>query len=141
MVEEEVKTAEPGEWIEGRGWHQEKWNESPGETTFGYPSHDKLSAISPDNPVILGHASGHGVFANAKAMEVAGVSVETPNPSGGRIVRDSDGEAIGVFEETAMSVIREAHQEYLDGLSQDELKAKWLQGIRLAEKELSLIHI
>ena len=135
MVEEKVKTAEPGEWIEGRGWHQEKWNESPGETTFGYPSHDKLSAISPDNPVILGHASGHGVFANAKAMEVAGVSVETPNPSGGRIVRDSDGEAIGVFEEKAMSVIREAHQEYLDGLSQDELKAKWLQGIRLAEQE------
>jgi len=135
MVEEKVKDAEPGEWIEGRGWHQEKWIESPGETTYGYPSHDKLSEISPDNPVILGHASGHGLFANAKAMEIAGLSVETPNPAGGRIVRDSDGEAIGVFEERAMSVIRKAHQEYLDGLSQDELKAKWYEGIKLAEKE------
>lgn len=135
MVEEKVKTAEPGEWIEGRGWHQEKWDESPGETTFGYPSHDKLSAISPDNPVILGHASGHGVFANAKAMEIAGVSLETPNPVGGRIVRDSEGEAVGVFEERAMSVIRRAHQEYLDGLSQDDLIAKWHEGIRLAEEE------
>lgn len=135
MVEEKVKDAEPGEWIEGRGWHQEKWVESPGETTYGYPSHEKLSEISPDNPVILGHASGHGLFANAKAMEIAGLSIETPNPSGGRIVRDSDGEAIGVFEERAMSIIREAHQEYLDGLSQDELLAKWHEGIRLAEEE------
>ena len=135
MVEEKVKDAEPGEWIEGRGWHQEKWIESPGETTYGYPSHDKLSEISPDNPVILGHASGHGLFANAKAMEIAGLSVETPNPSGGRIVRDSDGEAIGVFEERAMRIIREAHQEYLDGLSQDELLAKWHEGIKLAQEE------
>ncbi len=135
MVAEKVKDAEPGEWIEGRGWHQEKWIESPGETTYGYPSHDKLSEISPDNPVILGHASGHGLFANAKAMEIAGLSVETPNPAGGRIVRDSDGDAIGVFEERAMSIIREAHQEYLDGLSQDELLAKWHEGISLAEEE------
>lgn len=135
MVAEKVKDAEPGEWIEGRGWHQEKWIESPGETTYGYPSHDKLSEISPDNPVILGHASGHGLFANAKAMEIAGLSVETPNPAGGRIVRDSDGDAIGVFEERAMSIIREAHQEYLDGLSQDELLAKWHEGIKLAEEE------
>ena len=135
MVEEKVKQAEPGEWIEGRGWHQEKWVESAGETTNGYPHHKKLSDISPDNPVILTHASGHGLFANTKAMEIAGVSVETPNPQGGRIVRNSDGDAIGVFEERAMSIIRAAHQEYLDGLSQDEQVQKWYDGISKAEME------
>ena len=135
MVEEKVKQAEPGEWIEGRGWHQEKWIESAGETTNGYPHHKKLSDISPDNPVILTHASGHGLFANTKAMEIAGVSVETPNPQGGRIVRNSDGDAIGVFEERAMSIIRAAHQDYLDGLSQDEQIQKWYDGISKAETE------
>lgn len=135
MVAEKAKSAEPGEWIEGRGWHQEKWIESPGETTNGYPFHKKLSDVSPDNPVVLTHASGHGVFANEKAMEIAGVNKEMPDPVGGRIVRDNEGEAIGVFEERAMSVIRKAHQEYLDGLSQDELVQKWYDGIELAEEE------
>jgi len=135
MVEEKVKTAEPGEWIEGRGWHQEKWQESPGETTNGYPFHKSLSDISPENPVILTHASGHGVYANSKAMEISGVTTETPDPVGGRIVRDEEGQAIGVFEERAMSIIRKAHQQYLDGLSQDELTQTWYRGIELAEEE------
>jgi len=135
MVEKKAKTAAPGEWIEGRGWHQEKWIESPGETTNGYPHHKKLSEASPDNPVILTHASGHGVYANAKAMEISGVNIETPNPEGGRIVRDEEGQAIGVFEERAMSDIRKAHRQYLDGLSQDELTQTWYRGIELAEEE------
>ena len=78
-VEEKVKTAEPGEWIIGRGWHQEKWDSTPLRNVHGYPFHDELSKISPDNPVMLRHASGHGLFANAKAMEIAGVTKETPN--------------------------------------------------------------
>jgi len=135
LVEEKVKTAKPGEWIEGRGWHQEKWTESPGETTNGYPYHKKLSDVSPNNPVILTHASGHGLFANGKAMEIAGVSLETPDPSGGRIVRDDTGEAIGVFEERAMSTIRASHRAYLDGLSQDELTAKWYSAITKAQED------
>lgn len=105
MVVPKVKAAAPGDWIEGRGWHQEKWNTSPGATVNGYPYHDDLSAISPNNPVVLFHASGHGLIANRKAMELAGVSRETPDPVGGRIVRDVKGNPIGVFEENAMDII------------------------------------
>lgn len=100
-----MKEAAPGEWVEGRGWHQEKWTVDPGPVVNGYPYHDALSAVSPDNPVILLHASGHCLMANAEAMQVAGISPETKDPAGGRIVRDLKGNPIGVFEENAMNLI------------------------------------
>ncbi len=135
MVAEKVKTAKPGEWIIGRGWHQEKWSEPLAQNVLGYPYHDALSAVSPNNPVMLSHASGHSLFANAKAMEIAGVTAETPSPSGGEIVRDSRGKAIGVFEERAMGVIRSAYQEYVSTLSPEDRKAEWFKGIEAAEAE------
>lgn len=134
-VEEKAKTAKPGEWITGRGWHQEKWLEPLEQQVLGYPYHDALSAVSPDNPVVLRHASGHSLFANAKAMELAGVSAETPSPRGGEIVRDSRGEAIGVFEERAMRTINAVYQEYLETLTAEEKYNRWLEGIELAEEE------
>ena len=135
IVGEKVKTAEPGEWITGRGWHQEKWEGELSKQVLGYPYHDKLSEVSPDNPVMLRHASGHGLIANEQAMKIAGVSKETPNPNGGEIVRDSRGEAIGVFEETAMSVIGGAYNEYLKTLSEEDKTRIWYEGIELAEAE------
>ncbi|MEM1122377.1 MAG: amidohydrolase [Bacteroidota bacterium] len=135
MVAEKAKTAKPGEWITGRGWHQEKWEESSDKKVFGYPYHDKLSEASPNNPVLLRHASGHGLMANEQAMKAAGVSKETPNPAGGEIVRDSRGEAIGVFEETAMNVIGNAYDEYLATLSEEDKAKIWYEGIELAEAE------
>jgi len=135
MVEEKVKTAEPGEWILGRGWHQEKWETTPLKNVHGYPFHDELSKISPDNPVMLRHASGHGLFANAKAMEVAGITKETPDPSGGEIVRGANGEAIGMFEERAMGPIMAAYREYQKGLSEEEITALWYTAIEKAEEE------
>ncbi len=134
MVAQKAKTAGSGEWIEGRGWHQEKWDKIPDKQIHGYPYHHALSELTSDNPVILRHASGHSLFANKRAMEIAGINKETPNPKGGLIVRDASGEAIGVFEERAMDIIKEAHQEYLDKLNQKALEAKWLKGIRLAEQ-------
>jgi predicted amidohydrolase YtcJ len=94
-----------GDWIEGRGWHQEKWTAAPARNTDGYPHHDALSAATPQHPVVLYHASGHALFANARAMALAGISVESADPVGGRIVRDARGQAIGVFEENAMELI------------------------------------
>lgn len=134
-VAERAKTAKPGEWILGRGWHQEKWDKSPDRQVLGYPYHDELSAVAPNNPVMLSHASGHALFANAKAMELAGITAETPNPTGGEIVRDSRGNAIGVFEERAMGAIREAYESYLSTLSAEEQQQQWLKGIALAEEE------
>ena len=135
LVEEKVKTAKPGEWIVGRGWHQEKWDEIPLNNVLGYPFHDELSAISPNNPVLLRHASGHAVFANERAMKEAGISKESPNPLGGEIVRDLDGEAIGVFEERAMNLVSGSYQYYLKSLDPERQKKIWFEGLELAQKE------
>ena len=134
-VAEQAKESEPGEWIIGRGWHQEKWRETPNRNVLGYPYHDELSAVSPDNPVMLSHASGHGLFANQTAMRAAGVTAETANPSGGNIVRGDNGEAIGVFEENAMGIVRDAYRQYTNTLSADDLVKQWYDGIALAEQE------
>lgn len=135
QVAGEVKNTASGDWIIGRGWHQEKWNERLEREVLGYPYHDHLSEISPDNPVMLIHASGHSLFANQKAMELAGISPETPNPVGGEIVRGHQGEAIGVFEETAMDLIKNAYREYLLSLGKEEKDAIWKKGISLAQEE------
>lgn len=135
MVDSAVQISKPGDWIIGRGWHQEKWTEPLEKSVLGYPYHDKLSQISPDNPVLLDHASGHSLFANQKAMDMAGISDETPDPYGGEIVRDASGKAIGVFEERAQSLFQEPYQKYLDGISEEEKAAKWLKSVRLAEED------
>ncbi|TAK43709.1 MAG: amidohydrolase [Saprospiraceae bacterium] len=135
QVRQTAAKAQPGEWIFGRGWHQEKWTEPLDRQVQGYPFHDELSAASPNNPVLLEHASGHAVFANKKAMEAAGISRETPDPTGGRIVRGPSGEAIGVFEEQAAQAIYKVYQEYLGSLSEKDRLERWYKGIELAEKE------
>ena len=134
-VAEAAKKAKPGEWIVGRGWHQEKWDEALEQHVQGYPYHDHLSEVSPNNPVVLRHASGHALIANKSAMDAAGISKETPDPAGGHIVRSPSGEAIGVFEERAMEAIAKVHQEYLATLSPEAQFKRWQQGIELAQQE------
>jgi hypothetical protein len=110
-VAERVKTAAPGEWITGRGWHQSKWNEMPEEMVNGFQTHELLSAVSPNNPVYLGHASGHAGFANAKAMEIAGLMVLSKEGidkfeiEGGEVMRDAMGRPTGIFNELAQNLI------------------------------------
>ena len=110
-VAEQVKKAAPGEWITGRGWHQSKWKEMPSDTVNGFQTHYLLSEVSPDNPVYLRHASGHAGFANAKAMEIAGMEILSKDGinkfevEGGEVMRDELGRPTGVFNERAMSLI------------------------------------
>jgi predicted amidohydrolase YtcJ len=106
MVEQAVKTAKPGQWIYGRGWHQEKWTRRPEPNVEGFPTHGALSRVSPDNPVVLTHASGHATFANAKAMELSGVTGATRSPEGGDFLKDAAGNPTGLFRETASRLIR-----------------------------------
>ena len=73
MVENAAKTAKPGQWIYGRGWHQEKWTAPPTPNVEGFPTDASLSRVSPNNPVLLTHASGHASFANALAMKLSGL--------------------------------------------------------------------
>ena len=134
-VSDKVNSTPPGEWIIGRGWHQEKWDTFPAQLVEGYPLHHALSAISPDHPVLLSHASGHATFANAKAMQLAGITKETPDPRGGAIIRDVQGAPIGVFEERAEDALWQTWQKEYDRLSLEEKKQVWLRKIRAAEQE------
>ncbi|MEO8677957.1 MAG: amidohydrolase [Vicinamibacterales bacterium] len=135
MVAEAAKTAKPGDWIQGRGWHQEKWDHVPTPNVEGFPLHAALSAVSPNNPVVLTHASGHAAFANAKAMELAGVTRATPNPPGGEILKDKAGNPIGVFRETAQGLIGAALDKWQKAKTPDEIMADRRQEIDLAIDE------
>jgi len=130
-----VSKAKPGEWISGRGWHQEKWKVAVDRNVNGYPYHDELSKISPNNPVMLGHASGHALMANEAAMKLAGISKETPDPVGGHIVRDKTGIALGVFEERGMDLIQNTYQQQADQWPEKEKKEFWLKAISKSQAE------
>jgi predicted amidohydrolase YtcJ len=100
-----VKTHSPGEWIRGRGWHEEKWSVPTPGAVRGFPTHGALSAVSPDNPVVLTRADGHAVLANAKAMALRGVTARTPAPRGGEIIHDGSGRPTGVFVDNAEALV------------------------------------
>ena len=135
MVADAVKKAKPGDWIVGRGWHQEKWNPAPAKNYLGYPYHEELDKVSPGNPVILSHASGHSVYVNAKAMELAGITSTTKSPAGGDIVKDKNGVIVGVLAETAQGLVGRAYSDWEDQQPKDVRIAKWAESIRLAEED------
>jgi predicted amidohydrolase YtcJ len=99
-----------GNWIVGRGWHQSKWDQPPVGGVDGYPHHQSLSALTPNHPVMLTHASGHMNFANEYAMRLGKVDETTQPPRGGEILHDEKGQPIGVFRETAQGLITSAFQ-------------------------------
>ena len=134
-VGEAARTAQPGQWILGRGWHQEKWNKRPVPDVERFPTHDALSKVSPDNPVLLTHASGHASFANRKAMELAGVTNSTPNPQGGEILKDPNGNPIGVFRETASGLISRALAQARSKRTREQVQADARREIELAAGE------
>ena len=135
MVAERAEETPTSDWITGRGWHQEKWDRPHDHSVGGYPIHDELSAMTQEHPVVLRHASGHALFANHKAMELAGVSRETPDPRGGRILRDPVGDPTGVFEERAMDLITDAYQNFVQTMTPEARKDEWLAGIRAVQEE------
>jgi hypothetical protein len=136
MVGEAAKSAEPSAWIQGRGWHQEKWASPPPGAVEGLPLHIGLSEVSPENPVVLTHASGHAAFVNAKAMELAGIDRNTPDPPGGTIVKGADGEPIGALRETAQRLVRDALQKYLDQKPPEEKRDDDERRVALASEDL-----
>jgi len=110
-VKDAVAKAQPGQWIVGRGWHQDKWETKPSKIYKGFQTHHQLSEVSPNNPVFLRHASGHAGFANAKAMQLSGVNqlsiekLEKDLGEGGEIIRDELGNPTGIFNERAQGLI------------------------------------
>ncbi|TVP46211.1 MAG: amidohydrolase [Gemmatimonadales bacterium] len=134
-VAEAVAEAEPGAWITGRGWHQERWSPAPANTFDGVPTHHALSEVSPDNPVLLTHASGHASLANAAAMEAAGITADTPDPSGGTFVRDAEGNPTGFLRQAAQGQARAALNRYEEGMTPDEVQTRFRRQVELAGED------
>ena len=134
MVGDAAKKAKPGEWILGRGWHQEKWTPGPSPNVEGFPLHDLLSQASPNNPVWLTHASGHAGFANAKAMAVAGVT-RPRRTNGGQILKDKSGNPTGLFNERAQSLIGDALGRDRAKRTRAQVEADLRTEIQLASEE------
>lgn len=132
LVAQAAREARPGEWIVGRGWHQDKWDRTPEPNIEGLPFHHELSAVSPNNPVFLSHTSGHGVFVNAAAMEVAGITSRSVDPPGGEIVRDDNDDPVGMLRESAAQPARDVLARYKAERSEDEIEMDMRQQVRLA---------
>ncbi|MBA3919548.1 MAG: amidohydrolase [Gemmatimonas sp.] len=98
-VVERAKSTPKGSWIIGRGWDQNAW----GNTNF--PTHEALSAATPDHPVLLERIDGHAQLANATAMRVAGLTAAAKDPSGGKIMRDAKGQPTGVLIDRAENLV------------------------------------
>ena len=135
MVAGAAQTANAGDWIVGRGWHQDKWGDLPSPNINGFPLHHSLSENSPNNPVILIHASGHGVFVNALALAQSAIYSDTPNPAGGEIIRDSKGNPTGMLRETAQDAAREALAVYLSKRPIDVIDSERRQQVKLAAEK------
>ncbi len=135
MVAVAADKTRPGEWIKGRGWHQEKWDSMPENAVEGLPQHASLSAASPANPVYLEHASGHASFVNEAAMDIIGIDDDTPDPPGGTIVRNTSGKATGMMREISNRVAERAVIQYEKRMSPAESEALDRERIRLASEE------
>lgn len=94
-----ISTRPDASWVLGRGWNQVLW---PGKQ---FPNKAALDAVSSDKAVALNRIDGHAMWVNSKALELAGITAETKDPSGGQIIRDDKGEATGVLVDNAMDLI------------------------------------
>lgn len=119
------------EWIQGRGWNQVLWDSNQ------FPNAATLDAVVPDKPVWLSRVDGHAAWANSAAMALAGIDRQTPDPDGGQIVRDADGNATGVFVDNAMDLI----SQHIPGLTQDEIEYALMTSMEgLAGYGLTSVH-
>lgn len=101
-----VRKTPPGKWVRGGGYNENKLAERR------HPTRHDLDPVSPHNPVWLSHISGHMGVANSRALELAGITRDTPDPEGGHIVRDEYGEPTGLLQETAQELIKRVLPPY-----------------------------
>lgn len=135
MVRTAAADAEPGAWILGRGWHQEKWDERPARVVAGFQTNDLLDEAAPDNPVLLTHASGHASIANAAALQAAGVTASTQSPSGGQIIKDAQGRPTGILVDAASGLVRRALAQARADRTPAQVEADFREQVHLAAHE------
>ena len=115
-VGERAENSRPGEWILGHGWNQNVWASSPlpsgeGLGVRGWPHANDLDSVAPNHPVYLTAKSLHAAWANTKAMQMANITAQTPDPHNGQIQRDEESNATGILLETAMELVANAIPE------------------------------
>ncbi|HWF08714.1 MAG TPA: amidohydrolase [Bryobacteraceae bacterium] len=102
-IEQKVREAagqrKPGDWIRGRAWDQNLW---AGQQ---FPDERGISAAAPANPVVLERVDGHALWVNRKALDMADVNAKTPDPAGGKIMRDPKGAPTGVLLDRARELV------------------------------------
>lgn len=98
-VKAEVARKQKGEWIIGRGWIEEDW------PSKRFPTRKDLDRVAPENPVMLRRADGHAAVVNSLALQIAGITSDTPDPDGGEILRDRRGQATGMLIDNAMGLV------------------------------------
>jgi predicted amidohydrolase YtcJ len=123
-VAAKVSQTPANRWIVGRGWDQNKW----GNTAF--PTHEALTRVSPNNPVVLERIDGHAKLLNAAAMKLAGITAATKDPAGGRLERGANNEPTGVLVDNAMELI----DRVTPPMSHDEMRSATLAAIAEANK-------
>ncbi len=139
MVAAAAAETPAGEWIVGRGWHQDKWETREEKLVEGLPVHDSLSAATPDHPVMLIHTSGHAVFVNQRAMTLVELDGSTVPPEGGEIVLNENGDPTGMMREAAQDVFRVAYSGHQGRRPAGVAEAELRRMITLAGEE-SLRH-
>ncbi len=129
-VADRARTLEPGRWIRGRGWDQNEW------PVHAFPSRASLDRVAPNNPVYLSRVDGHAAWVNSAALRLAGITATTPDPPGGRILRDGHGQPTGILIDAALDLAlrvlpEPTDDEFLEALrvATDELVSKGITGI------------
>jgi len=96
-----VRAAPGAGWITGRGWDQNDWTDAAGR----WPTYADLDAVHADRPVAVRRVDGHAMWLNSAALAEVGISEDTPDPPGGRLIRDGQGRPTGVLVDTAMGLV------------------------------------
>ncbi len=130
-VAEAYNRSERGGWIQGWGWSQLEWDPPV------LPTKEELDAIAPDVPVVLARVCGHVTWVNSRALELAGITADTPDPPGGEIIRDHDGSPTGVLVDTAIDYVTrhvpeptESEKTVALKLAQEHLLSYGITGVR-----------
>ncbi len=131
MVRARAASARPGEWIQGRSWDQNDWPDKQ------FPTHEKLSAAAPSNPVYLTRVDGHAALVNQSAMTAAGLSRATKDPAGGRILRDAKGDPTGVLIDQAQGLVSQTIPAISDAQLEDQIRLADAEARRLG---LTMVH-
>lgn len=99
VIRQSASSLPASEWIIGRNWDQTRWGGD-------FPTEAPLTEAAPDHPVFLTRVDGHASWANRKALELAGITAATPDPPGGRIIRDARGQPTGILIDRAQELVR-----------------------------------